>query len=276
MGRYCPQLLADYLLLAAAPPSGRSKALLHFSSHAAALAARRASGSSNCGAGDASAAAAAVAAEEDALAGAPLSRGVAAALRRGASALYGACSASEVWGRVHFCAAAVLWSPASCTASLAGHSPLLHARCFKGAHAGVLTRHHTHRHADSVPVRLAGHQQRRLCRQLAGRPGSPEIRLREAFQVYGQGVSGSKRPCRMPARRLGVILGQAHGTMASSLPHPVMHSPIIVALIMIDYDLQLPVSVCIRTRFEAQQHHSQEGGRARIPRRVGAENTRIY
>lgn len=91
MGRYCPQLLADYLLLAAAPPSGRSKALLHFSSPAAALAARCASGE-----GGHSSGAAAAAAAEDALSGEPLSPAVAAALRRGASALYGACSASEV------------------------------------------------------------------------------------------------------------------------------------------------------------------------------------
>ncbi|KAL4451904.1 hypothetical protein ABPG75_007566 [Micractinium tetrahymenae] len=101
VGRYCPQLLADYLLLAAAPPSGRSKALLHFSSPAATLAARRAShsdsgGSHGSDAAAAAGAAAAAAAEMDALAGEPLSPAVAAALRRGAFALYGACSASEI------------------------------------------------------------------------------------------------------------------------------------------------------------------------------------
>ena len=90
MGRYCPQLLADYLLLAAAPPSARSRALLHYASPAAALAAS--AGANAAG----TVAAAAAAAEEDALAGEPLSAEAGAALRRGAYALYGACSAAEV------------------------------------------------------------------------------------------------------------------------------------------------------------------------------------
>lgn len=93
MGRYCPHLLADYLLLAAAPPTARSKALLHYSSPAAGASA---SGDASAAAAAATAAAAAAAAEEDVLAGEPLSAEAAAALRHGAYALYGACSAAEV------------------------------------------------------------------------------------------------------------------------------------------------------------------------------------
>ena len=97
MGRYCPHLLADYLVLAAAPPSGKSKALLHFRSPARALAAAGV-GTVAAGPGT-SVAAAAAAAEEEVLAGEPMSREAAAALRQGAYALYGACSAAEVhWG----------------------------------------------------------------------------------------------------------------------------------------------------------------------------------
>ena len=97
VGRYCPHLLADYLVLAAAPPSGKSKALLHFRSPARALAAAGV-GTVAAGPGT-SVAAAAAAAEEEVLAGEPMSREAAAALRQGAYALYGACSAAEVhWG----------------------------------------------------------------------------------------------------------------------------------------------------------------------------------
>jgi nitrous oxide reductase len=88
IGRYCPHLLASYILLAAAPPSARSRSLLHLSSLAAAAAAGAQ--------GAAVDVAAAAAAEEDVLAGEPLSPEVAAALRQGAYALYGACSAAEV------------------------------------------------------------------------------------------------------------------------------------------------------------------------------------
>lgn len=89
IGRYCPQVLADYVVLAAAPPSAKSKALLAFSSPAATQ--QRASGSAS-----AAAAAGAAAAEEDVLSGEPLGPEVAAALRRGAYTLFSACSPGEV------------------------------------------------------------------------------------------------------------------------------------------------------------------------------------
>lgn len=96
IGRYSPHLLADYLILAAAPPSAKSKALLHYSSPfrgAAGAGTAAAAGAVGDPAGGATAAAAA---EEDVLAGEPLCPGVASALRQGAYALYGTCSAAEV------------------------------------------------------------------------------------------------------------------------------------------------------------------------------------
>lgn len=108
VGRYCPHLLADYLVLAAAPPSGKSKALLRFHSPARALAVASGGGSSAAtsapaveaagpgASGAAGAQASTAAAEEEVLAGEPMGREAAAALRQGAYALYGACSPAEV------------------------------------------------------------------------------------------------------------------------------------------------------------------------------------
>lgn len=117
VGRYCPHLLADYLVLTAAPPSGKSKALLRFASPARALVAAGAGASdaaaavaAGSGAAGASTAAAAAAAEDEVLAGEPMSRKAAAALRQGAYALYGACSAAEVCreGAVSWCVVHIL------------------------------------------------------------------------------------------------------------------------------------------------------------------------
>ena len=100
--RYCPQLLADYLILAASPSSAKARQLLGFSGlPAAALEPTTPErGGKGCenggGAAAATAAEAARRAEEEVLACEPLSQPVAAALRRGAYALYGACSAGEV------------------------------------------------------------------------------------------------------------------------------------------------------------------------------------
>eukprot|EP00887_Chlorella_sp_A99_P007879 scaffold20.g7879.t1 len=83
--RYCPHLLADYLTLVASPLSPKSKHLLGFVGLPA-----------PGPAGAAAAAAEARLREEAALAGEPLCPASAGALRQGAYALYGACSAAEV------------------------------------------------------------------------------------------------------------------------------------------------------------------------------------
>ncbi len=95
IGRYCPQLLADYLVLAASPPSAKSASLLRLSSLPAALT-KGYIGAAGSSSSDAAAGDAVAVAEEDVLGGEPLSNDAAAALRQGAFALYGACSPTEV------------------------------------------------------------------------------------------------------------------------------------------------------------------------------------
>lgn len=191
IGRYCPQLLADYLLLAAAPPSAKSRALLHYSSPAA-------HGAAGDGSSVAAAAAAAAAAEEDVLAGEPLSPEVAAALRRGAYALYGACSPAEVRrtgmkGSAADSSGLCLLTPPTCCAV----APSIPAPC-----------------AGPVPVCFPGRRRRPARRQrgggqLAQRAGRPQGRLREAPQVHGQGVRWAPEVDASPSAAQRQLVGES-------------------------------------------------------------------